>query len=421
MEKTTDKGEQMTLKGYKHTELGVLPEDWEVVRLGDIGKIVGGGTPSTEDSKYWTQQDGIVWLTPTEIKTKYITESQRQITKKGLEESSAKSLPKNTILITTRATIGDVGIAQVECTTNQGFQSLICSVSLNYEYAYYALQTHQTKKYFMRFACGSTFLELGSKEVRKTKIPLPPLAEQEKIAEILSTWDTQIQNFETLITEKQNLKKGLCQTLLTAKTRLKGFGGDWEVVRLGDVAHYKNGETLEDFIDPKGSFFLITLDSIDIKGKLKTNHKRIEISHNNTLKKGDIVMILSDIAHGNFLGLTGVIPQDNLYVLNQRVGALKVDNKRANSIFLSLLINANQKYFKRMGQGTSQQNLRKGDIEKFIFSLPPLAEQEKIAEILSEGDKEITLLEQKLESLKSQKKGLMQKLLGGKIRINFKG
>lgn len=224
MEKTTDKGEQMISKGYKHTELGVLPEDWEVVRLGDIGKIVGGGTPSTEDSKYWTQQDGIVWLTPTEIKTKYITESQRQITKKGLEESSAKSLPKNTILITTRATIGDVGIAQVECTTNQGFQSLICSVSLNYEYAYYALQTHQTKKYFMRFACGSTFLELGSKEVRKTKIPLPPLAEQEKIAEILGEGDKEIMLLEQKLESLKSQKRGLMQKLLGGKIRINFKG-----------------------------------------------------------------------------------------------------------------------------------------------------------------------------------------------------
>lgn len=410
----------MTLKGYKHTELGVLPEDWEVVRLGDVCEIRDGTHESPKPTN-----EGKILITSKNLKggkIDFLDSYHISLEDFGAINKRSK-VEKYDILMSMIGTVGEVAFVDIE--PNFAIKNVaLFKMDGNEKFSkflFFFFQSSIGKKRILSFLSGSTQKYITLDFLRNLKIPLPPLAEQEKIAEILSAWDTQIQNFETLITEKQALKKGLCQTLLTAKIRLKGFSEDWEVVRLGDVAHYKNGETLEDFIDPKGSFFLITLDSIDIKGKLKTNHKRIEISHNNTLKKGDIVMILSDIAHGNFLGLTGVISQDNLYVLNQRVGALKVDNKRANSIFLSLLINANQKYFKRMGQGTSQQNLRKGDIEKFIFSLPPLAEQEKIAEILGEGDKEIMLLEQKLESLKSQKRGLMQKLLGGKIRINFKG
>ena len=411
----------MIPKGYKHTELGVLPKDWEVVRLGDVGKIVGGGTPDTENSEYWTQQDGIVWLTPTEIKTKYITESQRQITKKGLEESSAKSLPKHTILITTRATIGDVGIAKVECTTNQGFQSLICSDSLNYEYAYYALQAHQTKKHFMRFACGSTFLELGSKEVRKTKIPLPPLAEQGKIAEILSTWDTQIQNFETLITEKQTLKKGLCQTLLTAKTRLKGFGGDWEVVRLGDVCEIRNGFAFQSKKFKKSGFPIVRIsniksnNSISLKNMVyfsSDDYKNKDLK-NFIVHQNDVLVALS----GATTGKIGKMKEDVILYLNQRVGRFQ-PSERLNNDFLyqCLLLQSNILFL--LSGGGAQPNLSTTTIKNKIFiPLPPLAEQEKIAEILSEADNEITLLEQKLESLKSQKRGLMQNLLNGKVRV----
>lgn len=382
-------------KGYKHTELGILPQDWEVVRLGEIGKIVGGGTPDTENLGYWTQQNGIVWLTPTEIKTKYITESQRQITKKGLEESSAKQLPKHTILITTRATIGDIGIAKVDCTTNQGFQSLICSDSLSYEYAYYALQAFQIKKHFIRSACGSTFLELSSREVRRTKIPLPPLAEQEKIAEILSTWDTQIQNYESLIKEKQTLKKGLCQTLLTAKTRLKGFSEDWEVVRLGEVLEIGGGRDYKHLgfgdipvYGTGGSFafvddFLYCGASVCI-GRKGTIDKPLFV-------EGKFWIVDTLFFTHNFKNL---IPKF-LYYLASRIK------------------------WKKYNEASGVPSLSKSTIEKIQIPLPPLAEQEKIAEILGEGDREIMLLEQKLESLKSQKKGIMQNLLNGKVRTRI--
>lgn len=387
-------------KGYKRTEIGILPEDWEVVRLGEIGKIVGGGTPSTEKSTYWTQYNGIVWLTPTEIKTKYITESQRQITKKGLDESSAKSLPLHTILITTRATIGDVGIAKVECATNQGFQSLICSDSLNYEYAYYALQAYPVQKYFKRFACGSTFLELSSKEIKKTKIPLPPLAEQERIAEILSTWDTQIQNLESLIVEKQTLKKGLCQTLLTAKTRFKGFDEDWENKTFEEV-----------FIRVASKKFQIQTKEYQEQGKYpivdQGKQKIIAYSdcQDRVIKTTGIILFGDHTRELKYIDFDFIVGADGVQLL-QGV----CDNNKYLYYFL-----CNQ-YIPDTGY-----NRHFKFIKNMVFSIPQLAEQEKIAEILSEADNEITLLKQKLESLKSQKKGLMQKLLGGKIRTKFKG
>ena len=167
-------------QGYKQTSLGILPQEWEVVRLGEVGDIVGGGTPDTTNSAFWNGE--ILWLTPTEIKQKYIFDSERKITQKGLSNSSAKLLPKNTILITTRATIGDIGIATQQLSTNQGFQSFIGGEKVNFEFMYYLLGAK--KREFITLANGSTFLEISAKTIRQIQIPLPPLAEQEKIAQI---------------------------------------------------------------------------------------------------------------------------------------------------------------------------------------------------------------------------------------------
>ncbi|NMA64595.1 MAG: restriction endonuclease subunit S, partial [Syntrophomonadaceae bacterium] len=114
-------------EGYKEIEVGVIPEDWEVKRLGEVAKIVSGGTPSTTNSSYW--HGNIKWCTPTDItkcKSKYLKDTEKKITRKGLDNSSATLLPRGALLLCTRATIGEVKIAYDKISTNQGFKSLIC-------------------------------------------------------------------------------------------------------------------------------------------------------------------------------------------------------------------------------------------------------------------------------------------------------
>ena len=141
---------------------------------------------------------------------------------------------------------------------------------------------------------------------------------------------------------------------------------------------------------------------------MKKEHKKVNIN-DNSLNKGDLIMVLSDVAHGNFLGLTAIIPENNKYVLNQRIGALKLKVK-LNLEFIRAIINYNQKYFKLHGQGSSQQNLSKGDILKFKILLPCLEEQEKIANFLSSLDDKIEKVEEEIEKMKEFKKGLLQKM-----------
>jgi type I restriction enzyme S subunit len=190
---------------------------------------------------------------------------------------------------------------------------------------------------------------------------------------------------------------------------------DWRINQLRNVALFKSGKSHEDKIDETGDYFLITLDSLDINGRLKSSHKRIsrvEVP----LSKDDLVMILSDVAHGYFLGLTDLIPEDDKYILNQRVGVIKA-LANASPRFLSFYINYRQSYFKTTGQGSSQQNLSKGDILNFPVLTPPLAEQEAIAEALSDADALIESLETLLAKKRQVKQGAMSELLTGKRRV----
>ncbi|MCT4296112.1 restriction endonuclease subunit S [Elizabethkingia anophelis] len=176
--------------------------DWNLTELKNVCFIIGGGTPDTQKPEFWN--GNIQWFTPTEIKSNFAFKSERTITELGLKNSSAKILPKGSILLTTRATIGEVAIAQEECTTNQGFQSLIVKENCNNVFLFYWIK--ENKFELIRRANGSTFPEISKSEIELIKISLPPLEEQTKIANFLFSIQEKIET-EKQILEKLELQK----------------------------------------------------------------------------------------------------------------------------------------------------------------------------------------------------------------------
>lgn len=188
-------------------ENGKAYPDWEEKRMGDVAEIIGGGTPDTLIPEYW---DGdIQWYTPTEISERFVSKSKRMISRLGLEKSSAKLLPIGTILFTSRATIAELSFAKEECTTNQGFQSLVVNSDNNPEFIFYWIKNN--KKAFIRKSQGSTFLEISKTEMVKINILSPCIEEQQKVANYLSAIDTKIESVANQITQTQTFKKGLLQ------------------------------------------------------------------------------------------------------------------------------------------------------------------------------------------------------------------
>ncbi|QQC84995.1 restriction endonuclease subunit S [Acinetobacter bereziniae] len=197
--------QQIRFKADDGSEFG----EWERTTLGDLAEIIGGGTPSTTNEQYWN--GNVVWLTPSEINKKFIRSSKRTISELGVQKSSAKKLPKGSILFTSRATIGEVSIAFEEVTTNQGFQSFVVNSNTFNEFLYYWII--ENKKKFLERASGSTFLEISKSKIQPMEILLPCLEEQTKIANFLSVIDQKIEVVVQQIEEAKRWKKGLLQQM----------------------------------------------------------------------------------------------------------------------------------------------------------------------------------------------------------------
>ena len=190
--------------------------EWNKYTINDLATVVGGGTPNTTVKSYWGGD--IQWFTPSEIgKNKYVDFSKRTITRDGLDNSSAKLLPLHTILLSSRATVGECSIASNECTTNQGFQSLIAK-QCNIDFLYYLIQTK--KKDLIRNACGSTFLEISANEIRKIKVAVPVQNEQEQIAKLLSLIDERIATQNKIIEDLKKLKSAIIHRCYSSQTNM---------------------------------------------------------------------------------------------------------------------------------------------------------------------------------------------------------
>lgn len=205
--------------------------EWVTKSINDLAVVIGGGTPDTTVKSYWDGE--IQWFTPSEIgKNKYVDSSLRTITEVGLNNSSAKLLPPNTILLSSRATIGECSLSLRECATNQGFQCLV-SKKCNVDFLYYLIQTK--KKDLIRKSCGSTFLEISANEVRKIQVSVPSDVEQQKIAELLSLIDERIATQNKIIEKYESLIKGIAQHCIKATSGIT-------YVKLGDICQITTGK-----------------------------------------------------------------------------------------------------------------------------------------------------------------------------------
>jgi type I restriction enzyme S subunit len=207
---------QLLLTGKKR--LPGFSGEWEVKKLGEIADIISGGTPSTNISEFWNGD--IKWCTPTDItrtKQKYLLQTEKNISEKGLRNSSATLLPVGALLLCSRATIGEIRIAKDVVCTNQGFKSLVCKKSFDNQFVYYLLL--QSKQKLINKAIGSTFLEISKKDTDAIEFIFPSFPEQQVIAQILSDIDTEIESLVQKRNKYKAIKQGMMQELLTGKTR----------------------------------------------------------------------------------------------------------------------------------------------------------------------------------------------------------
>ena len=346
--------------------------EWEKTKIGDIAIVVGGGTPDTNTSQYWNGK--IQWFTPSEIgRNKYVYNSVRTISEEGLNKSSAKLLPIGTILLSSRATVGECSINKKECTTNQGFQSLIPKENISNEFVYYLIQTK--RKDLIRKSCGSTFLEISANEVRKIVVSIPTIKEQDKIAKLLSLLDERIATQNKIIDKLQSLIKGINQRV---------FMNNGINYKLGEVCEIRSGYSGNQLLSKKG----LKVSRIETISGHKVNLERVgyvapfESSENYKLQVGDI--LFSNINSVEYIGNTAFIDKDYDLYHGMNLLRLTPNNMVVIPFYLYLLLNTNRMLnrFKTVcNKAVSQASINQTELGKTVVQIPDINAQKQICEL----------------------------------------
>ncbi len=368
---------------------------WAEKKLGDVGDIIGGGTPDTSNESLWG--GSIIWYTPVEIMGKYSDHSIRTISIKGLKSSSARLLPAGSVLFTTRATIGKVSIALSECTTNQGFQSFVVNRYHSNDFLYYWLSEHV--KEFIRRASGSTYLEISRREIEKIRYVAPHIAEQQKIADFLSSIDTRIEQLEKKKSLLEQYKKGLMQKLFGQEIRFKDDQGEgyteWQSGTLGELFSISAGGDIEK----------------QHLRKTKTDRFQFPVYANTIAKKGlqgysDLFRVDQDCVTVSGRGTLGIAhyrtkkfyPIVRLLILIPKI--------KLNLLFFEYAINRLHIF----NESTGVPQLTSPQLSKYRISYPAVNEQQKIADFLFSVDKKIELMTERINQTREFKKGLLQQM-----------
>ena len=352
--------------------------EWEKVSIADIADVIGGGTPDTSVAEYWNGH--ILWYTPSEIgKEKYVNLSDRTISEAGLKNSSAKLLPKGTILLSTRATIGECSIADNECTTNQGFQSLVAKKDrVSSEFLYYLVST--IKKEMLRRSCGSTFLEISANELKKICANIASLAEQNKLISLMSLIDKRIETQKKIIEKYESLIRGLCEKLTRQCTTNK---------TIAECLECHSSTLQESAVLDAGSYPVY--GAIGICGYTDTP----DVS-------GDGILIIKD---GASVGVTYFADgsYSSIGTLN-RLTAKEDINLRYIYYCLKVL------NFTPYKTGLAIPHIYFKDYGKHKIWCPPLEQQSSIADALTTIDNKIQVEKSLLEQLNSQKRYMLNQL-----------
>jgi type I restriction enzyme, S subunit len=406
--------------GCKETKVGWIPNDWQSRILDSVATRLTGHTPDKNVPEYWN--GGVKWVSLADshrLDQGLIRCTEKEISDLGIKNSSARLLPHGAVALLRDASVGRVGILAEEMAVSQHFVAWVCGGELENRYLYYWLLSQ--RRLFVRMAVGTTIVTIGMPFFAKLEVPVPPVPEQQKIADILFTCDEAIDKIGDLIKAKKLQKKALTQQLLTGKKRLPGFKGGWTAAilddlctRLKEVADDPEGYPVLSIT--AGTGFVSQQDKFSrvIAGKQVENYvvlKRGEFAYN----KGNSYRYPQGCVYQLSEYDEGLVP--NVFY------SFRLDEEQANPDFIKQYFFAglhNKDLFRWINSGVRNNgllNLNAADFFKLPIDLPQLAEQAAIGRVLRNADTEIQWLDEKLRTLRRQKKALMQKLLTGQVRV----
>jgi type I restriction enzyme S subunit len=415
---------------YKLTDIGEIPEDWEVVRIGQVCEVGTGGTPSTAVTEYY-ENGNIRWMKSADVKGPYVYDVPNRITGPGLANSNAVVHPPGSVMMAMSGrgkTRGSTAVLAVPCTCSQSVAAVIPDKDrLSPEFLHYDLEFRYEETRNITGSYDRSGLNL--KLIRDIKIPRPRLAEQQKIAGILLAVDFSLQKTDEIIAKTQRLKKGLMQQLLTRgightkfkQTEIGEIPEEWEGIQLGDVLTVcQYGLSVQ--LHERGRFPILRMnnfeDGLVIPSDLKYADINPELFHQFGLQKGDLLFNRTNSY--DLVGKIGVFLLDGDYTFASYLIRLQVDSERADPLFINYYLNTgrSQNLLKSLAtRGVSQSNINATNLKTIGVSLPPLEEQRRIVSIISSTHDKVVKERQGMAELQKLKKGLMQVLLTGKMRV----
>ena len=395
-----------------------LPEGWEWKKLGDIGEICSGGTPSTRDE---TNFDGdIPWITPADLSNFegiYIEKGKRNISEKGLSGSSAKVLPKNSVIFSSRAPIGYVAIASNPLTTNQGFKNIILKEQILPEYVYYYLK--KSKRLAESYASGTTFLEVSATRFSQIPIIIPPLETQKKIVSILE----KAEETKKLRAKADELTQKLLQSVF-----LEMFGDPvinpmgWDKKKIGNIStHVSSGSTPKggkEVYQKEGTLF-IRSQNVHMNRLVYEDIAYISREIHNSMRrtwvqKGDVLLNITGASIGRVAWYSG---NNNEANVNQHVCIIRPKQSIVKPEFLSYQISMESYQNKTLSQqsGATRQAFNYSQIKDFDSIVPSVDLQQNFVSIIGKIEEIKKSQQQSSLEINNLFDALMQKAFTGEL------
>jgi type I restriction enzyme S subunit len=409
------------IQGAEHA----IPEHWKRLTIGEIGNVVTGSTPSTKDESYWNGD--VPFISPADFnKTVYVGKTGRTLSLKGARIS--RLLPRNAILVTCIGSLGGIAISSKPSTTNQQINAVIVKDEESSLFHFYNIlfNIHELEK-----NAGTTTLPIINKSTFELiRLLRPPFIEQQKIAKILTSVDEVIEKTQAQIDKLKDLKTGTMQELLTngiGHTEFKDstvgrIPDEWEVKPLVDVVQkiIDCEHKTAPYVDK--SEYLVVRTSNVRNGELI--HQNMKFTTEDGFKEwtkrtipsvGDVLFTREAPA-----GESCLVPNNFKLCMGQRMVLLRLNNERINPDYFSIYLNSemSSKEIYQLSIGTTVSRINIDDIKKIKCVVPPLSEQNKIADSVSSIQANILNKQEKLNSLIKIKKALMQDLLTGKVRVD---
>ncbi|MEP6636558.1 MAG: restriction endonuclease subunit S [Acidobacteriota bacterium] len=407
--------------GYKQTEAGLIPQDWDLKTLGSLTSLLTNGFVGTATSAYVDGDDGVLYIQGYNVQENGFNFHGIKRVSKSFHARNQKSCLQPGDLLTIQT--GDIGVTAVVPPELAGANchALVISrlnkrVSEPSFYCQY-FNSERGRAAFKEIETGTTMKHLNCGDLKRLLLPSPPVEEQRAVAAALSDVDALLGALDRLLAKKRDLKQAAMQQLLSGQTRLPGFHGKWEVKRLGELAQIQRGASPRPIDDPvwfneSSSIGWVRISDLTRSGMFlrETTQQLSElgVQHSRPVVSGSLIMSICATVGRPIITEIDVCIHDGFVVF---------DDLQAEKLFIYYVLKWIEPDWSKHGQTGSQMNLNTELITGTRISLPPFPEQTAIADVLTEMDAELAALEQRRDKTRALKQGMMQELLTGNTRL----